>query len=638
MRLTLSFFIIYSLMISANAQTSVHEDKTESPYFQIIGDSKQLQLPLISTSVEAKIAGVIADVEVRQTYENTGTQPIEAVYVFPGSTRSAIFGMNMKIADRLIIAEVKEKKQALETFEKAKSEGKSASLLQQHRPNVFQMNVANIPPGEKVEVTLQYNELLVPDEGIYEFIYPTTVGPRYVDEDGIVKNEWVINPFAIGDENVPQPAFDISVDISAALPLHQVKSTSHSVDIDYVNFKEARVTLQSTSPQPGTEDYILNYSLFEDQIQTGVTLYEGEKENFFLFMMQPPKKAPEELVVPREYIFIVDVSGSMNGFPLDISKKLMRNLLNGLNAGDRFNVLLFAASSEVMSHESVEVTPESIEKGIAFIDSQNAGGGTEMLPELERALAMPKLDGYSKNIIIVTDGFVAVEREAFDLIRNNLGEANFFPFGIGGNVNRYLIEGMARVGHGSPLVITRSEEAKDQAEKFRQYISSPLLTDIDVKFKGLDVYDVEPKHYPDLFAEKPLLIYGKWRGKPKGKIEVDGLTGKTTFTSESKIDKASLSSNAKALKYLWARNKVMLLSDYNNLDRLHKNQEAITKLGLKYNLLTQYTSFVGVDEKGPIQKINQSPVSSGAVPEPHEWAMITLALLLVGFLALRKYV
>jgi Ca-activated chloride channel family protein len=210
-------------------------------------------------------------------------------------------------------------------------------------------------------------------------------------------------------------------------------------------------------------------------------LHRGDKENFFLMMLQPPKRIITKEIPYREYIFIVDVSGSMNGFPLDISKELLRNLIGNLQEVDRFNVLLFASGSSLMSEKSLPATEQNIKKAIRLIERERGGGGTELLPALKRALALPRGEGYSRSVVIVTDGYVHVEKEAFDLIRNNLGKANMFPFGIGSSVNRFLIEGMARAGMGESFVITRPDDAKKTATKFRKYIASPVLTQIKLE-------------------------------------------------------------------------------------------------------------------------------------------------------------
>jgi Ca-activated chloride channel family protein len=314
-------------------------------------------------------------------------------------------------------------------------------------------------------------------------------------------------------------------------------------------------------------------------------------------MLQPPKRVEQFQIPPREYIFIVDVSGSMHGFPLDISKTLLRSLFANLRPRDYFNVLLFSGDNAVLSEKSLPATKANLEKAIAVIDGQQGGGGTEILPALKRSLALPRAKGTSRNFVIVTDGYVRVETEAFDLIRKSLGDANFFAFGIGSGVNRYIIEGMARVGMGEPFVIEKQEAAAAQAEKFRKYIQTPVLTDINVSFHGFDAYDVEPEHVPDVLAERPVVIAGKWRGAARGTIKVTGMTPQGEYGQTVGVTEFPPNAANSALRYLWARQRIQLLADYNNLSEDSGRVKEVTRLGLKYNLLTRYTSFVAVDQK-----------------------------------------
>ena len=264
-------------------------------------------------------------------------------------------------------------------------------------------------------------------------------------------------------------------------------------------------------------------------------------------------------------MFIVDVSGSMNGFPLNISKKLLKDLIGNLRPSDRFNVLLFAGGSTVMSEKSLPATQKNINHAINVIDRQRGGGGTRLLPALKKALSLQGTEDYSRSVVIVTDGYVSVEKEAFDLIRNNLGNANMFAFGIGSSVNRHLIEGMARVGMGEPFIITRPDEAGEKAAKFRKLIESPVLTGVTVDFNKFKAYDIEPPSIPDVMAQRPVILFGKWRGRPQGNILVKGIAGDRTYRKKLNVaDVKPLQTNS-ALRYLWARHRIALLSDYNRL-------------------------------------------------------------------------
>lgn len=573
------------------------QDRTLSPYFLVISDDANVdQLPLKSTSVDVDISGVIADVRVRQVYENTGTAPLEAIYIFPASTRAAVYGMKMTIGERTIVADIKTREAARREYEQAKQDGKSASLLEQHRPNVFQMNVANILPEDVIEVELSYTELLLPEGAVYEFVYPTVVGPRYANQGGPDTGKWVENPYLYEGEQPPY-TFDIKVNLSAGVAIRDIICESHKTVINYEGRSFASVELDQSDCAGGNRDFICKYRLSGASIETGLLLYEGGDENFFLAMVQPPRQVRIEQIPPREYIFIVDVSGSMHGFPLDVSKTLLKDLIEGLRPIDTFNVLLFAGGSSVLAEQSLPATTANIKYALDVIERQRGGGGTQLLPALKRALGLPGAGGRSRTIIIATDGYVCVEKESFDLIRNNLGRANMFAFGIGSSVNRYIIEGMARCGMGEPFIVTKPEEAKLLAGKFRKLLAAPVLTDITVSFDGFETYDVEPMSIPDVFAHRPVIIFGKWRGSPEGIIRIRGLGGSEAFMEEIDVSASTPRVENSALMYLWARHRIATLTDYTRLGLDDERISEVRSLGLMYHLLTEYTSFIAVDSQ-----------------------------------------
>jgi Ca-activated chloride channel homolog len=599
----LILFMLVALMLpgkAAHASPESSGDRTLSPYFFVKSDDQDLErLPLKSTSVSVRISGVIADVLVTQVYTNEGKKPIEAIYVFPASIRAAVHGMKMTIGKRVIEAQIKKRDEARRDYEQARDQGRSASLLEQQRPNVFQMNVANIMPGDEIRVEMRYTEMIVPSERVYEFVYPTVVGPRYSNQNGQTatgSERWVRNPYLHQDE-APPYSFDMTVEIAAGFPIRELACTSHKVKTAWSSPSIAKVVLDPAETSGGNRDYILRYRLDGDRVQSGLVLYEGKKENFFLLMMQPPKWIAKADIPGREFVFIVDVSGSMHGFPLEISKKLMADLLGNLRPTDRFNVLLFSGGSSVLAEESLPATRENVARAVQLIENQRGGGGTELLPALKRALSLKKTVKYSRTVVIATDGYVTVEEEVFDLIRNNLGNANMFTFGIGTAVNRHIIEGMAHVGMGESFVILKADEAPARAEAFRNMIQSPVLTQVKVDFKGFEAYDVEPPAIPDVLADRPVIVFGKWRGKAKGTIALSGITGEGAYRESIDVAKVKPSETNAALRYLWARHRITVLSDYNKLRSDDKRIREVTELGLQYNLMTAYTSFVAIDSE-----------------------------------------
>lgn len=598
------FFTLLLVLSQAWAVYGMEEeddpDKTLAPYFFVEGaDSDPDSFPLKETKVSSQINGVIADTYVTQTYTNEGKTPINAKYIFPASTKASVHGMTMQIGNRLITARIKEKEEAREEFEEAKSQGKSASLLEQQRPNVFSMDVANVMPNDTVVIQLHYTEMVVSTEGSYQFVFPTVTGPRYTsspEDPGKDDNQWVSTPY-LKEGKTPSGRYDIAVSLSTGVPVTDITCRSHSIKIDKSSASAARITLEDPEDFAGDRDFILDYKLTGQDVNCGLLLDQGEEENFFMLMIQPPKRYDPEDIPPREYIFLMDVSGSMYGFPLDTAKGLIKDLVTSLRDTDTFNLILFSGASSRMSPVSVPATAENIQRAVELIDRQEGGGGTEMAPALRDALAIPKTEGTSRSIITITDGYISGEKEIFGIISQNLADTDFFSFGIGDSVNRYLIDGIAKVGLGESFVVTDDKDALDTAKRFCTYIQAPLLTDIQVSYNGFEVYDVEPAALPTLFAQRPIVLFGKWLGEPGGSIQVTGRSGNRDYVQDIQVSQASIGSNP-GISYLWARTMVENLTDYNTgLEEDDSIKKEVTQLGLKYSMMTPYTSFVAVMEE-----------------------------------------
>ncbi len=637
------------LFAQDDAVSESGRDKNLSPYFWVRDASPGADtLPLKSTHVEATLAGVIADVRVTQVYTNTGTTPIEALYVFPGSTRAAVHGLTLTVGERRIEARIQERQQARKTYEAAKSAGKTTSLLEQQRPNVFQMNVANILPGDVVRVELRYTELLVPADGIYEFMYPGVVGPRYSKTpvaDATPDDDWVQNPYL--PPGTADPAvFTLTVNCLTGVPMRDAACHTHRTDIVYTDPARARITLDPTETTGANRDFILRYRLVGEALQAGLLVSEGRDENFFLAMIQPPARPIAAEPPPRDYLFIVDVSGSMRGFPLETTRTLLRQLLPGLRPQDTFNVLLFSGDSRTLSPHSLPATSANLEAALRLLSGRDGAGGTELLPALRTAFALPRNENLSRIITVITDGYVDIEAQAFDLVRSHANEGNVFAFGIGGSVNRHLIEGLARAGQGEPFIVTDPKEAVAVAKKFHDYIAAPVLTAAKMKFDGLDAYDIEPRSLPDVFAQRPVVVFGKWRGPRTGRLTLQGLTGGAPFATTLDLERAQTVSGD-GLSRLWARHRIRQLMDDIASQSTPERIAEVTTLGLGYNLLTRYTSFVAVDEvvrrtgdglttvKQPVplpQGVAPSAIGGGNIPtspEPGTLALMIAAVVVV---------
>jgi len=487
------------------------------------------------------------------------------------------------------------------------------------------MSLANIMPGNQVEIQLRYTELLVPTDGVYEVVFPTVVGPRYSSEPesaAPAENKWIKSPY-LRQGNKPTSTLHISTKISAGVPIRDFTCTSHQVLPQWQSPSLVQLVMDDTEPFQGNRDFILRYRLQGDKIASGLILYEGKDENFFLYMAQPPARINNADIPVREYIFVVDVSGSMEGFPLNTAKQLLRDLIGQLRPSDMFNIVLFAGDSTVLSEKSLPADQQNLTKAIHLLEQQRGSGGTELLGAIQTAIKLPQQENISRSIVLVTDGYISGEKGVFDYIRSQLNQCNVFSFGIGSSVNRYLIEGVAKAGMGEAFVVTDQEEASVVAAKFREYIQNPVLTDIQIRANGFDIYDVHPSQLPDLFAQRPVILFGKWRGPVSGTFELQGKTGQGDYLTRLDVAGIQPDEANQALRYLWARSRIAELSDYGSGDLDADRISSITSLGLTYNLLTQYTSFIAVRE---VVSNTQEPAKDVDQPLPLPQGVSDLAV------------
>jgi Ca-activated chloride channel family protein len=440
-------------------------DATGAPRMVLEQGSDVDWLPLKDHRVDVEVAGIIAQVRVTQVYQNTGKVPLNAHYMFPAGTRSAVSAMSITVGDHTTRAVLRERGEAQQVYKRAQQEGKTAGLLEQQRPNVLTMQVANVLPGDVVTVELEYTELLLPEDGTYELVLPAVVGPRYASqrEDDVPALPSPANTLGAAHR------YDATVRIASGIPLAHVTSGSHRIGTLSNPDGSVQVVLDGGEENPGNRDFILRYRLADDEIQAGVMVHQAATGTL-LAMVEPPQRVAPEDIVPREYIFLVDVSGSMGGKPLQTAQLLVRKLAAALRPSDRFNVVLFESAPLVLFKRSLPATADHVRAACDVLDTGRGGGGTEMIAGLQAALELPRTPGMSRTVLLVTDGYVNVEQKAFQLVRSHLNGMNLFAFGIGSSVNRHLIEGMARAGRGEPFIVEEDDRAEAAASRFWNYV------------------------------------------------------------------------------------------------------------------------------------------------------------------------
>lgn len=578
------------------------QEGTEGALFAIGKRGKELgACPLKSTRVTADISGFLARVTVVQEFENNFTEPIEAVYTFPLSQNSAVDDMTMKIGERIVRGRIMKREEARKVYDAAKNEGKTASLLDQERPNIFTQSVANILPNEKIVIEISYVEMLKYEDGVYEFVFPMVVGPRYIP--GSVKDANKVSP-PIAATRAGHTIW-IDVNLDAGVPVEEIRSNSHEIETQNLSATGAKISLKDAETIPN-KDFILRYDVSGKRIEDAILTHHDERGGFFSLILQPPDKFAYEDVTPKEIVFVLDTSGSMSGFPIEKAKEAMKMSLEGLNPYDTFNLITFAGDTSILFDKPVPATQANLERANEFLENEGAGGGTEMMKAVKAALDPTDSQEHLRIVCFMTDAYVGNENEIIAEVQKH-PNARVFSFGIGSSVNRYLLDKMAEAGRGEVEYVGLKDDGSRAAKKFYERVRTPLLTDISIDWNGLPVADVYPRKLSDLFSSKPVILNGRYTKGASGTIRLKGKTSGQDYVREIAVSFPENEPDHDVLATLWARKKIDDLMNQNlkydpNEDESYvelknKTKTDIVQLALKYNLMTQFTSFVAVEER-----------------------------------------
>ena len=569
------------------------------------GKPQGVALPLERTDVDGKIALNVGTVTVTQAYHNPYAGKIEAVYVFPLPQDAAVSDFVMVLGERRIRGIVREKEEARRIYETARAQGYNASLLSQERPNVFTQKVANIEPGQRIDVEITYFQTLAWRDGSFEMVVPTVVGPRFnppgrTDGVGAVpfgqagSSGQATEVSYLPPEKSSDHRIGIKVAIDAKLPLEKVECPSHPVTIEHDDGSRARVALRDGEDLPN-RDFVLRYAVAREKLDGAVAVYRDPKsgDGWFTMLLQPPVEEVDAKPQPREMVFVVDCSGSMNGEPLSTCKRAIRRCLERLSPADTFQVVRFSDQASAMGAAPLAATPENVRNGLRYVDRLTTDGGTMMIRGVVAALS-PRVEAGRRRIVtFMTDGYIGNERDILRAVHEHVGESRIFSFGVGSSTNRYLLERMAVLGRGVAAFIDVDDAGAEQIDALFARLEKPALANLTLDWGGADVTCVEPSRLPDLFSGRPLVVHGKVSGALPSQVRVRGQVG--TVPQEFVLP-VSEAREHPALRKLWARARIRSLNDA--LAYVATPQELVDEirtLALEHGLASDYTSFVAVD-------------------------------------------
>ena len=571
--------------------------------------------PLKHTDVQVEVSGFVARVNVTQLFANPYSHKIEAIYTFPLSQDAAVDDMTMIIGERVIRGLIKEREEARQIYERAKQAGHTASLLDQERPNIFTQSVANIEPGQQVEIRIGYVENLDWQDGVYSFDFPTVVGPRYMPggATGHQGTGWAPDTDQVPDASRISPPvtppgtrsghdISIAVNLRAGLPIRNISSPQHEVDVEYGDHERtaALVRLKERATIPN-RDFVLKFQTASNDIADALFTHTDERGGFFTLVLQPPQRVRPEWIVPKEMIFVIDKSGSMSGFPIETAKQTMRLCIENLKPTDTFNLMTFAGGVGFCFPRAVPNTQDNQRQALQYLHNLQGSGGTEMMKAISACLGGEKDAERVRIVCFMTDGFVGNDMTIIDAVQRNADTSRVFSFGIGSSVNRFLLDGMARAGRGAVEYVLAPDQASEASTRFYERVSTPVLTDVQLDWSGLTVEDVYPRRLPDLFSAQPVVVHGRYAHGGHGQVTLRGQRGSEAFARTIDVLLPEEHAANEVLASLWARARVddLMNSDLAGVQRGQPDpglKERIVALALRYRLLTQFTSFVAVEE------------------------------------------
>ncbi|MEH2438943.1 VIT domain-containing protein [Nostoc sp.] len=596
--------------------TQTLEQQRSGLYLQ--HSSQQIAFPLKHTEVKAKIAGNISRVEVTQSFENPFTTTLEAVYIFPLPDEAAVDDMLIRIGDRTIQGSIKKRQEALAIYEQARKQGQTAGLLEQERDNIFTQSLANIKPGEQIDVIIRYSDSLKFEGGNYEFVFPMVVGPRYIPgitiEENAVGGGSAIAPMTLNQDTdlVPDASrlnapilpdgmrsrhdINVTIEINAGVEIQDINSPSHQIQIiregQLVN---AKLGGGDTIPN---KDLILRYQVSSNNTQTTTLTQADERGGHFALYMIPAVEYHPDEIVAKDMVFLIDSSGSQSGEPLMQCQELMRRFINGLNPDDTFSIIDFSDTTQQLSPVPLANTFQNRLLAINYINRLNAGGGTEMLGGIRTVLNLKATNpGRLRNIVLLTDGYIGNENQILAEVKQRLQPGTrLHSFGAGSSVNRFLLNRIAELGRGIARIIRHDEPVDEVVEKFFRQINNPVLANIQLQWEGDGESPIMyPSTPPDLFVEQPLVLFGRKPDAHSGKLHVIGIAAGGRRYQQSFNLNFSQTGNP-AIAQLWGRSRIKDLMNQMVSGDTKGGVEAVIDTALTYQLLSQYTAFVAVSD------------------------------------------
>jgi len=603
--------LLFLLPFVAQAQETTTLDKNEGAglLLKTATPGTYAIVPAVKSEVHITVTGPIVRTTVTQTFHNSTGRCVEGLYVYPLPELSAVDTLKMTIGSRLIVGEIREREQARKEYEQAKSEGRKAALVEQQRPNVFETSVSSVMPDDDVVIEIAYQEMARYENGEYRLRFPMVVAKRYSP----VRTTPQIIEKAVPPCCTEASHVALSVDLQPGYSVRNIAS-AQQVKSETLGNRHYRVTADSTTLD-AEHDFELSWQpdLGANPEATVLTEKLGE-ETYALIMVTPPARSSVRL--PRETIFIIDSSGSMEGASMQQAKAALLLALDDLKSGDKFNIIDFDSDARPLFSDSKFADASTIAEAKSFVEKITADGGTEMLKALQ--LAMPEhpstTSGTVRQVIFMTDGQVSNEQQLFSFIHARLGESRLFTVGIGAAPNSHFMRNAARFGRGTFTYIGDVQQVQERMSELFAKLDAPVMTSIAVHSND-SIAESWPERIPDLYRGEPLVVAMRVHDA-NAKITLHGSIGNEAWSKELTLP-AAVDTND-GIARLWGREKIESLmdriTDGNNPNDV---EAAVIAVALQHHLVSQYTSLVAIDQtpQGLNASCKAEPLPTGNAPD-----------------------
>lgn len=600
-----------------------HEVQSGTLLFKPKSGGETLAVPRLATEVSIRVSGMVARAVVKQTFRNPTDEWYEGVYVFPLPENAAVDHLKMRIGERVVQGEIKEKAQAKQIYEQAKNNGQRAALLEQERPNMFTSSVANIGPRDTIVVELEYQQTLRYDSGRFSMRFPTAITPRYIPGTLQISGKpglgWAANTHLVADAaritppvplsgtlDEPLNPLKLTVELDAGVPLHAVESTYHQIQVREIDAQRREIRLAGDEWK--TRDFELTWQPAAGREPQAAFFTEKKGGKTYGLLMVMPPAAASVKALPREVIYIIDTSGSMEGTSIVQAREALQLAVQRLNAGDTFNVIEFNSYAKALFEDAQPATQENIGTAVRWVKGLRAQGGTEMALALNVALNGKENPGRVRQVIFLTDGAVGNEDQLFKLIAQKLGDSRLFTLGIGSAPNSYFMSKAAQTGRGTFTYIGKVEEVKEKMAGLFAKLESPVLKGVQVNWPQARV-EAWPQRVPDLYLGEPIVISAVLTNAD-GEVQLTGMNGGSPWKASLNVTSANSGSG---MGVLWAREKIGALVDSLREGKSEDEvKPAVVQVALEHHLVSKYTSLVAVD-KTPVRRADD-PLKTAALP------------------------